>query len=95
MGQVKQNNLLDLKQNIFFSLFLYRSFIIIIKSNVTTMLILINNIMVGCFVSVNFVDKLSSQRNNSQVSFQNPKPTTFSKFLSKPCLQISFIEKNK
>lgn len=65
MGQVKQNNLFDLKQN------MYRSFIIIIKSNVTTVLILINNITVGCFVSVNFEDKLSSQRNNSQVSFQN------------------------
>lgn len=59
------------------------------------MLMLINNITVGCFVSVNFEDKLSSQRSNSQVSFQNPKPTTISKFLSKACLQIAFIEKKK
>lgn len=59
------------------------------------MLMLINNITVGWFVSVDFEDKLGSQRSNSQVSFHNPKPTTFSKFLSKTFLQIAFIGKKK
>lgn len=56
--------------------------------------ILFNNITVGCFISVNFEDKLGFKRNNSEVAFQNPKPKTFPKFLPMSCLGIAFIEKN-
>lgn len=61
-GQVKHNNLLCLNKQIFFP-----SFIIILKTNVTMMLILSSNITAAWFISVNFEDELDFKKSNSQV----------------------------
>lgn len=60
-GQVKHNNLLCLNKQIFFP-----SFIIILKTNVTIMLIL-SSITAAWFISMNFEDELDFKKNDSQV----------------------------